>query len=172
MATSSPQKSITQNPLEISKKPLSEVVKDLPTHDTSAPTLSSLAPKTTAIYKVSSPISAIYTHLHTPLLLSLFALKFPALVASPVATLAYTAPVLAALQAAYCGICLQPTSVGGGKKANKRKKKLAVPAGVPARPVTPVKAQHKAMYDGPVIGVVSYPLFSPFPSPFPLPHED
>lgn len=148
--------------LEVSKKPLSEVVANLHSTSTSsntpAPTLASVTPKTTAIYRVSSPLSAVYTHIHTPLLLSLFVATFPALVASPVATLAYTAPVLAALQAAYCGICLQPTTVGSGKKANKKKKKLAGPLagppGAPARPVTPVK-KDKAVYDGALITMVS-----------------
>lgn len=168
MATPTPPKPVPQNPLEVSKKPLSEVVKDLPTHDTSTPSLSSLAPATTAIYKVDSPLSRVYTHLHTPLLLSLFSLKLPALVESPVATLAYTAPVLAALQAAYCGICLQPTTVGSGKKNKSRKRKVVGTGGATGRPVTPVKAQQRAMYDGPVIGVVSYPSSLPFPRP----HED
>lgn len=157
MATTTPAKAAPANPLEVSKKPLSEVVKDLPTRDNEAPSLSSLSPKTAAIYKVDSPLSQVYTHLHTPLLLSLFALKFGALVESPVATLAVTAPILAALQAAYCGICLQPSTVGSGKK-NKRRKKLAVPAGAPARPVTPVKAHVASTYNIPVIGVVSTPL--------------
>ena len=76
MATSTPQKRAApaaQNPLEVSKKPLSEVVANLPSSDSTAPTLAQLSPKTTAIYKVDSPLSAIYTHIHTPLLLSLFA---------------------------------------------------------------------------------------------------
>lgn len=149
--------------LEVSKKPLSEVVANLPSTSTSssntpAPSLASVTPKTTAIYRVSSPLSAVYTHIHTPLLLSLFAANFPALVASPAATLAYTAPVLAALQGAYCGICLQPTTVGSGKKANKKKKRLAGPLagppGAPARPVTPVK-KDKTVYDGALITMVS-----------------
>ena len=124
--------------LEVSKNPLSEVVANLPSQDTTTPTLASVTPKTTAIYKVDSPLSRVYTHVHTPLLLSLFAANFNALVQSPVATLAYTAPVLAALQGAYCGICLQPTTLSTGKK-NKKKKKLAGPPGAAARPVTPVK---------------------------------
>lgn len=149
MTTPTPQKPIAATApaakngvLEVSKKPLSEVVANLPSQDTTTPTLASVTPKTTAIYKVESPLSQVYTHVHTPLLLSLFAANFNALVQSPVATLAYTAPVLAAVQAAYCGICLQPTTLSTGKK-NKKKKKLAGPlAGPPgaaARPVTPVK---------------------------------
>lgn len=140
------------NVLEVSKKPLAEVVANLPFQDASAPSLASVTPKTTAIYKVDSPLSAIYTHIHTPLLLSLFAANFSSLVQSPVATLAYTAPVLAVLQAAYCGVCLQPTTVGGAKK-NRKKKKVAGPAGASARPVTPVKTA--PTYDIPLITMVS-----------------
>lgn len=150
MATPIPQKptaatapAAKNGVLEVSKKPLSEVVANLPLQDTTTPTLASVTPKTTAIYKVDSALSQAYTHVHTPLLLSLFAANFNALVQSPVATLAYTTPVLAALQASYCGICLQPTTLSSGKKANKKKKKLAGPLvgqpGAAARPVTPVK---------------------------------
>ena len=150
------------NVLEVSKKPLSEVVANLPSQDNTTPTLASVTPKTTAIYKVDSPLSAIYTHVHTPLLVSLFAANFSSLVESPMATLAYTAPVLAFLQATYCGICLQPTTLSSGKK-NKKKKKLAGPLPGPpggaVRPVTPVK-KVAPVYDIPLITMVSH-LFHP-----------
>ncbi len=156
--------------LEVSKKPLAEVVKDLKEPTTAAePTLQQLAPKTTAIYKVDSPLSQIYTHVHTPLLLSLAALNFPALVANPVETLAYTAPVVAALQSVYCGLCLQPVNIGSGKKGGAKKKKKGIPgsgASTP-RPVTPTKKE-VATYSVAVIAWVSSLSFARGAAVFPV----
>jgi hypothetical protein len=61
-----------------------------------------------------------YTHIHPVLVLSLYALRFNAIVADPVPALLRTLVPLAALQIAYVAICLPPT---GGSTAIVEKKK-------------------------------------------------
>ncbi|KAF2453649.1 GPI biosynthesis protein Pig-F [Lineolata rhizophorae] len=67
-----------------------------------------------------------YAHVYPVLLLSTVALRFPALVADPVAFLSQSLLPLAVLQAAYVGICVVPAaaenSPGQGKPAPKKKR--------------------------------------------------
>ncbi|KFY45765.1 hypothetical protein V494_00779, partial [Pseudogymnoascus sp. VKM F-4513 (FW-928)] len=95
---------------------------------TPAPTSSS-PPPTTAIYKLNNPLSSVYTHVHTPLLLSTVFFSLPALVADPLTSLTYGAGALALIQSAYCAICLQPAL--GGTATRKKKKKPKAKTGPP-----------------------------------------
>ncbi|KAI4906501.1 hypothetical protein J4E90_010394 [Alternaria incomplexa] len=61
----------------------------------------------------------LYTHIHPILVLSVYAFKFPALVADPVPTLLSTLAPLAVLQIAFVAVCLPPT---GGTPSLKNKK--------------------------------------------------
>lgn len=61
----------------------------------------------------------LYTHVHPILVLSVYAFKFPALVADPVSTLLSTLAPLAVLQIAFVAICLPPT--GGSPSMRKQK---------------------------------------------------
>lgn len=74
---------------------------------------------------LSSPAAQTYAHIHPFLLLSIYVLRFPALIADPVSTLLSSLAPLAALQVAYVVVCL-PASAGsssgdGGKGTPKRK---------------------------------------------------
>ncbi|OXV10526.1 hypothetical protein Egran_01713, partial [Elaphomyces granulatus] len=57
---------------------------------------------------LSSSTARTYAHVHPALLLSLYVMRFPGLVADPVSSLLHGLPFLAALQGAYVVICLPP----------------------------------------------------------------
>lgn len=82
---------------------------------TGKPQISSAAP----IQPLRNETARLYTHLHPVLVLSIYALKFPALVADPVPTLLSTLLPLAVLQIAYVAVCLPPT--GGTPMLRKQK---------------------------------------------------
>jgi len=71
------------------------------------------------IQPLRNETARLYTHLHPALILSLYALKFPALVADPVPALLSTLLPLAVLQIAYVAVCLPPT--GGTPTLRKQK---------------------------------------------------
>ncbi|KFY69724.1 hypothetical protein V498_10426, partial [Pseudogymnoascus sp. VKM F-4517 (FW-2822)] len=114
---------------------------------TPAPTSTS-PPPTTAIYKLTTPLSHVYTHIHTPLLLSSVFFSLPSLVANPVSSLTYGVGALALIQGAYCAICLQPAL--GGTATKKKKKKAKAKAGPP---VIQVKKEEENEWTGPAIDI-------------------
>jgi phosphatidylinositol glycan class F len=71
------------------------------------------------IEPLKSDTARFYTHIHPILVLSLYAFKFPALVADPVSTLLSTLAPLAVLQIAFVAVCLPPT---GGTPTMRRQK--------------------------------------------------
>jgi phosphatidylinositol glycan class F len=90
------------------------------------------APKVRApavpIETLHTDAAKLYTHIHPVLVLSLYALRFNAIVADPVPALLRTLVPLAALQIAYVAICLPPTGSGTvmvEKKKPGEKKKVA-----------------------------------------------
>jgi len=77
------------------------------------------APTAAPIEPLRNETARLYTHIHPILVLSLYALKFPALVADPVSTLLNTLAPLAVLQIAFVVVCLPPT--GGTPTIRKQK---------------------------------------------------
>lgn len=77
------------------------------------------SPAAAPIQPLRNEIARVYTHLHPALVLSIYALKFPALVADPVPTLLSTLVPLAVLQIVYVAVCLPPT--GGAPTLRKQK---------------------------------------------------
>ncbi|OJJ42836.1 hypothetical protein ASPZODRAFT_155085 [Penicilliopsis zonata CBS 506.65] len=82
--------------------------------------------------------ATIYSYLHPALLLSVYAARFPSLVADPVTELLGTIPLLAVLQLSYAVICLPaagsapvdtPTN-SGASSPGSRKKKRKVESGI------------------------------------------
>ncbi|CAF9903102.1 MAG: Glycosylphosphatidylinositol (GPI) anchor assembly protein [Heterodermia speciosa] len=78
-------------------------------------------PKTRKLIPISQPIPILptslaqtYTHIHPILLLSLFYLRFPSLVSSPVPTLLSSLIPLSILQLSYAILCLPPSSTRHG----------------------------------------------------------
>jgi phosphatidylinositol glycan class F len=71
------------------------------------------------IEPLKNDLARLYTHVHPILVLSVYALKFRALVADPVQTLLVTLVPLALLQTAFVAICLPPT---GGTPSIRNKK--------------------------------------------------
>jgi phosphatidylinositol glycan class F len=71
------------------------------------------------IEPLKNDTARLYTHIHPILVLSLYVLKFPALVADPVPTLLSTLAPLAVLQIAFVAVCLPPT--GGTPTIRKQK---------------------------------------------------
>jgi phosphatidylinositol glycan class F len=71
------------------------------------------------IEPLKNDMARLYTQIHPILVLSVYALKFPALVADPVQTLLVTLVPLAVLQIAFVAICLPPT---GGTPSIRNKK--------------------------------------------------
>jgi phosphatidylinositol glycan class F len=71
------------------------------------------------IEPLKNDAARLYTHIHPILVLSVYALKFPALVADPVPTLLSTLAPLAVLQIAFVAVCLPPT---GGTPTMRNKK--------------------------------------------------
>ena len=58
-------------------------------------------------------VARTYSHVYPVLVLTLFVGSFQALVRDPVATLSALLPPVAALQAAYCVLCLPPHQTAG-----------------------------------------------------------
>ncbi|KAF2806285.1 glycosylphosphatidylinositol anchor biosynthesis protein 11 [Mytilinidion resinicola] len=83
-------------------------------------------PAATPIDILPTDAARLYTHIHPALLLSLYALRFNAIVADPVPALLQTLIPLSALQIAYVTVCLPPTAGSGSstpavpKAAKKR----------------------------------------------------
>ncbi|KAL8794266.1 MAG: hypothetical protein Q9195_003220 [Heterodermia aff. obscurata] len=78
-------------------------------------------PKTRKLIPISQPIPILptslaktYAHIHPVLLLSLFYLRFPSLVSSPVPTLLSSLIPLSFLQLSYATLCLPPSSTRHG----------------------------------------------------------
>ena len=63
----------------------------------------------------------LYTHIHPILVLSLYALQFPSIVADPVPALATALIPLSILQIAYVAICLPPTGGTATPVVDKKK---------------------------------------------------
>ncbi|KAK7180338.1 GPI biosynthesis protein family Pig-F [Paraphaeosphaeria sporulosa] len=63
----------------------------------------------------------LYTHIHPILVLSLYALQFPSIVADPVPALATALVPLGILQIAYVAICLPPTGGTATPVVDKKK---------------------------------------------------
>ena len=81
---------------------------------------SKLQPSTAPpIEPLKNETARLYTHIHPILVLSVYAFKFPALVADPVPTLLTTLAPLAVLQIAFVAVCLPPT--GGTPTMRKQK---------------------------------------------------
>lgn len=81
---------------------------------------SKLQPSTAPpVEPLKNETARLYTHIHPILVLSVYAFKFPALVADPVPTLLTTLAPLAVLQIAFVAVCLPPT--GGTPTMRKQK---------------------------------------------------
>ncbi|KAI0143940.1 GPI biosynthesis protein family Pig-F-domain-containing protein [Hypoxylon sp. NC0597] len=74
---------------------------------------------THAIRIIASSQAQVVRHLHPVLLLSLFLLRFNALVADPVATMSSSIPIVVAIQAAYTITCLPAAGSQTAKPAKK-----------------------------------------------------
>ncbi|OTA96433.1 hypothetical protein M434DRAFT_55057, partial [Hypoxylon sp. CO27-5] len=68
---------------------------------------------------IASSQAQVVRHLHPVLLLSLFLLRFNALVADPVATMSSSIPIVVAIQAAYAITCLPAAGSQIAKPAKK-----------------------------------------------------
>lgn len=79
------------------------------TTTTSTPLSRKITPTSQPISVLATPAARLYTHIHPVLLLSLFCLAFPALVADPVSALQRALFPLSILQLFYTILCL-PTS--------------------------------------------------------------
>ncbi|KAF2800239.1 hypothetical protein K505DRAFT_320632 [Melanomma pulvis-pyrius CBS 109.77] len=83
-------------------------------------------PPAVPIEILSSDAARIYTHIHPILILSLYAYKFPSIVADPVPALLSSLIPLAILQIVFVAICLPPTGsntvVVEKKKPGEKKK--------------------------------------------------
>ena len=134
----------TTTPTTVAKSPAKSPSPPAPA--TPTPT-STTPPPTTAIYKLNTTLSSIYTHVHTPLLLSSVFFSLPALVANPISSLTYGVGALALIQSAYCATCLQP-ALGG--TATKKKKKAKAKAGAPG---IPAKKEEENEWIGPAIDI-------------------
>lgn len=76
---------------------------------TSTPPPRKITPTSRPVSVLAHPAAQLYSHIHPVLLLSLFYLAFPALVADPVSSLQSALLPLSALQLFYTALCL-PTS--------------------------------------------------------------
>ncbi|KAH8694888.1 GPI biosynthesis protein Pig-F [Talaromyces proteolyticus] len=65
-----------------------------------------------------TPAAQTYSHVHPALLLALYGVRFPALVADPVSTLLTDLPVYTALQVAYAVTCLPQAGTHNAHPAN------------------------------------------------------
>ncbi|ELR05271.1 Glycosylphosphatidylinositol (GPI) anchor assembly protein [Pseudogymnoascus destructans] len=140
----------TAPPTAVAKPPPSPAAPATP-----APTSTSLPP-TTAIYKLNTTLSHVYTHVHTPLLLSTVFFSLPCLVADPITSLTYGAAGLALIQSAYCAICLQP-ALGGTATKKKKKKKTKAKAGPPG---IQAKKEEDNGWTGPALDIAYRLAFS------------
>jgi phosphatidylinositol glycan class F len=86
---------------------------------------------------LDSNLARSFTHIHPVLLLSLYYLRFDALVADPVAGLLVSSVPVAAIQLAYLAICLppaggsgaaSPSSLAAGRPSKAARKGKASPA--------------------------------------------
>ena len=66
----------------------------------------------------------LYTHIHPALVISLYAVRFKAIVADPVSALTTTLIPLSILQIAYVAICLPPTGGTASTPATTDKRKV------------------------------------------------
>ncbi|KAI2630132.1 GPI biosynthesis protein family Pig-F-domain-containing protein [Xylaria nigripes] len=80
---------------------------------------------TQAIRTIPSPAAQALRHAHPGILLALFALRFPALVADPVSTMQSSLPVVLALQAAYTIVCLPAAGSHSPRRLRPGEKKKA-----------------------------------------------
>lgn len=91
------------------------------TKDGGSGSSSSDAPKTTQPIRIlATPQAQAVRHTHPVLLLSLFLVRFRALVADPVPTMSNSLPVLVAIQAAYAIACLPPAGSHGSAKPTRK----------------------------------------------------
>ena len=86
-----------------------------------------LIPISQTISVLPTNLARLYTHIHPFLILALYYLSFPSLVADPVSTLKKALAPLANLQIAYCVICLpafagSPPQRADAPKTPKKKK--------------------------------------------------
>jgi phosphatidylinositol glycan class F len=99
---------------------------------------------------LSTPAAQTYSHVHPAVLLALYAVRFPALVADPISTLLSDLPIFTVLQVAYVVTCLpQAGSTGGSNNADgvagiEAGKKASLPSAptttTPSTPSTPAAA--------------------------------
>lgn len=86
-----------------------------------------------AIPTLPTPLAQALRHVHPALMLSLFYLRFGALVRDPVSTMLNSLPVVAALQVAYAVICLpaagSPAAIQSAKKLRPGEKRKPVADG-------------------------------------------
>ncbi|OTB09050.1 hypothetical protein M426DRAFT_316343 [Hypoxylon sp. CI-4A] len=75
--------------------------------------------QTQAVRILPSSEAQVIRHLHPALLLSLFLIRFNALVADPVKTMTSSIPIVAVIQAVYAVTCLPPAGSQGVKPAKK-----------------------------------------------------
>lgn len=75
---------------------------------------------------LSNPTARLYTHIHPVLLLSVYFVRFNAIVADPVASLTTLLLPISVLQLAYVAICLPPTGTGGSSTATSAASKTWV----------------------------------------------
>jgi phosphatidylinositol glycan class F len=78
------------------------------------------APLAAPIEVLDTDSARLYTHIHPILVLSLYAISFPAIVANPISGLTYSLPWLLVLQVVYTAICLPPME-GGTASAEKKR---------------------------------------------------
>ncbi|RYP90709.1 hypothetical protein DL770_003174 [Monosporascus sp. CRB-9-2] len=127
---------------------------------------------TQPIRVLGTPQAQALRHTHPVLLLSLFALRFKALVADPVPTMYNSLPVLVAIQTAYAIICLPAAGSQGAKPARKprpgEKKKPGSDASGPNITVTTLVALVLSL----VAAAALHAVFVLFGAPFltHLPH--
>jgi phosphatidylinositol glycan class F len=80
-------------------------------------------PATAPIDILPTNAARAYTHIHPALVLSLYALRFNAIVADPVPALLWNLVPLSALQVAYVTVCLPPTTGSSTPVVVKGKRK-------------------------------------------------
>lgn len=90
------------------------------TSDTAAPRRK-LIPTSQIISVLPTTTAHVYTHIHPILVLTLYYVFFPSLVADPVSTLKKTLAPLAHLQMIYCVVCLPPFAASPNPKAEAPK---------------------------------------------------
>ena len=87
-----------------------------------------ITPISQPISVLPTDIARIYTHIHPILILALYYLCFPSLVADPVSTLKKALAPLAHLQITYCVVCLPPSKASSTPpttvSATPKKKKV------------------------------------------------